>query len=172
MFSWRMKLRDKRGRVSFRLTDPASGQTWTIDPNTELHDRQVRKLMGRPDMLLQYVHFVRDRYKRDMNMDVEVRADIFLSLNYRSEQRFVDPDRDLAKADYSLGPYDWILPFEDTPLPSPVDRIDSYLGRAAARIGIIARNKSGLPPELPLRRPSILPPQPPPMTAPMAPNDE
>lgn len=168
MFSWRMKLRDKRGRVSFRLTDPASGQAWTVDPNSELHDRQVRKLMGRPDMLLQYVHKLRDRYKRDMNMDVEIRADILLSLNYRQEQRFVDPDRDLAKVEHSLGSYDWILPFEDTPLPSPVDRIDSHLGRAAARIGIIARHKSGLPPALPLRSPT----PPPPPRAPMTPNDE
>ncbi len=159
MFSWRMKLRDKQGTVTFRLRDPATGQAWTVDPRSELSDRQVRKLVGRPDMLLQYVHFLRDRYKRDMNMDVEIRADVMLSLNYRAPQRFIDPERDLAKESHSLARYDWLTPFEDTPLPSPVPPVQSHLGRAATRIAVIARQKGGRTPALPLRQVADDPPE-------------
>jgi hypothetical protein len=85
-------------------------------------------------MILQYAHSLRDRYRRDMNIQVEVRADAFLSLNYRPEQRYVDPDRDLAKEQHTLAPTDWILPFENTPLPSPVLTLESHLVEATRRL--------------------------------------
>jgi hypothetical protein len=151
-FSWRMKLRDKQGTVLLRVKDPATGNEWTLDPRGELSDRQVRKIAGRPDMLLQYVHFVRDRYEENDGMNVEIYADVHLSLNYREEQRFIDPTVDLAKVDHSLAPYPWINAFEDTPLPSPVLPVKSSLSRAATRIRVIARQHTGRIPRLPVRR--------------------
>lgn len=155
MFSWRMKLRDKRGRALFRIKNPKTGQQWTVDPFSELTPRQVRKCIGRPDMLLQYVHFIRDRYKKHDDMDVEIYADIHLSLNYRAEQRFIDPNVDLAKEEHSLMPYDWILPFENTPLPSPVPKVQSYLGHAASRIRMATRARGAG--HLPIRRTQPVP---------------
>ena len=150
-FSWRMKLRDKRGRITLRIKDKATGNSWIVNPRDELSPRQVRKMTGRPDLLLQYVHFLRDRYKKHDNMDVEIRADVMMSLNYRKEQRFIDPDRDLTQERHHLGAYDWVLPFEPTPLPSPVDKVDSHLGRAATRIRVIAQTRSGQRPRMPVR---------------------
>ena len=133
-FAWRMKLRDKRGRIEYVVTAPASGQRWVVNPNEQLHSRQVRKLTSKPDLILQYAHYLRDAYKRDYGEDVEVRVNSWVSLNYRKEQRFIDPDVDLAKEEFSLLHYDWLLPFEDTPLPSPARNLKKHLGPAADRV--------------------------------------
>jgi vitamin K-dependent gamma-carboxylase len=138
MFSWRMKLRDKRGRMSLRITDPTTGKTWVVQPLNDLSDRQVVKIVGRPDLLIQYIRGLDERYRASLGHDVEIRADVFVSLNYRPEQRFIDPTVDLTEVDQSLLPYRWILPFEETPLPSPVDAVDSNLARTADRIAKLA----------------------------------
>lgn len=139
-FSWRMKLRDKGGRWHLIVRDEATGRTWRVNPDEQLHDRQIRKATGRPDMLLQYVHYLRDAYRRDHGMDVEIRANVWVSLNYRREQQMIDPSIDLAQVEHSLGPASWILPFEDTPLPSPVAPAQKHLGPAVARLQrLIAR---------------------------------
>ena len=61
-FSWRMKLRNKQGHYTLRVVDKHTGESWTVNPRTQLGDRQHRKSNGRPDMLLQYVHYLRDAY--------------------------------------------------------------------------------------------------------------
>ncbi|MDO5640864.1 MAG: HTTM domain-containing protein, partial [Paracoccus sp. (in: a-proteobacteria)] len=51
--------------------------------------------------------------------DVEIRADIWKSLNGRPYQQFIDPDTDLVRAEnHPLRRNDWVLP-----LKVPVARI-------------------------------------------------
>ncbi|MSP25256.1 MAG: vitamin K-dependent gamma-carboxylase [Myxococcales bacterium] len=109
-FSWRMKLRDKRGRVSFRVRAADTGESWHVDLKGELTGDQLLKLASKPDFVLFYAHLLRDRYRRSLGRDVEVYADAFASLNYRPEQRFIDPAIDLASVTPSLAPSPWILP--------------------------------------------------------------
>lgn len=142
--SWRMKLRHKEGAISFMLTEPASGQQWRVDPSEQLTPRQVDKMVGRPDLILQYAHYLRDAYKRERGVTVEVRVDAMVSLNYRARQRFIDPEVDLAKVDHSLLPYTWVTPFEDTPLPSPVAPAGKALHLVARRIQLAANTATRL----------------------------
>jgi hypothetical protein len=134
-FAWRMKLRDKRGRAHFRLSAPALDRHWTVDPGEQLSDRQLRKMIGKPDLLLQYAHYLRDAYQKELGSEVQVRADVWVSLNFRREQRFVDPEVDLGAQRASLAPYRWILPFERTPVPVPVDRLQPGMGQQATVVG-------------------------------------
>ncbi len=113
-YSWRMKLRSKRGKVSFRVRDPQTNEEWRIYPAHELNGRQLRKMAGKPELILQYAHHLADVEREHLGRPVEVRADAFVSLNYRKPQRLIDPDRDLAAERASLRPYDWILPFTRT----------------------------------------------------------
>ncbi|MCA9624119.1 MAG: HTTM domain-containing protein [Myxococcales bacterium] len=140
IFSWRMKLRDKRGRMTLRVVDKATGKTFVVDPRGQLTDRQYRKATTRPDLLLYYVHYLRDAYRRDFGMEVSIYADAFVSLNYRPEQRFVDPEVDLAATESTvLGHNHWVTEFEDTPLPSPATRLELGLATAANRAAAFAR---------------------------------
>jgi len=119
LFAWRMKLRSKRGHISFRVRDPETGKEWRVFPDEALGRRQVHKMVGRPEMILQYAHHLAELGYQRLGRQVEVRADVWTSLNYREPQRLVDPDRDLAAERASLLAYDWILPFEWTEPPLP-----------------------------------------------------
>jgi hypothetical protein len=141
-FSWRMKLRNKDGHFTLRVRDKNSGAQWVVDPSSQLGDRQLRKAIGRPDMLLQYVHYLRDAYQRDFGMDVAIYADAFASLNYRPEARIVDPQIDLARESHTFLHAPWITNHPGSPLPSHQKRIDPALQRSVAHIGEIARSQA------------------------------
>lgn len=108
-FAWRMKLRSKRSDIVIRATDPATGRTWKIDPRADLIPRQRKKLGVFPDILLQYVHWHRDRL-REQGTEAEIRVDWRCSLNGHPAAPMVDPRIDLAKVDRTWRPATWILP--------------------------------------------------------------
>ena len=113
-FAWRMKLRDKEGYAAYTVTDPASGKTWRIRPRDELTERQYKKMVCQPDMILQYAHHLAARWAQERGMPgVEVRAQAYCSLNGRPRQALVDPNRDLAKERRKIGADDWILPLTE-----------------------------------------------------------
>lgn len=111
-FSWHMKLRDKESRAKFFATDPASGQTWPIDQELYLTDRQQEEMSGRPDMILQLAHHLADQLRRRGFGQIEIRAEVRVSLNGREPQLLIDPTVDLARQQRTLGHADWILPLE------------------------------------------------------------
>jgi len=119
MYSWRMKLRSKSGRAKFRVVDPMTGKVWKIDPNRELTKRQVRKLCGHPEMIRQYAQHLDETYRREHGVDdPQVFGDVFVRLNYRQAERFIDPKFDLSTEWSTVRPFPWVLPFEWTPPPT------------------------------------------------------
>jgi vitamin K-dependent gamma-carboxylase len=117
-FSWHMKLRTKSAEALFRVSHPASGKTWTIDPRAYMGARQLRKMATHPDMILQFSHYLAEEKRREGYENVEVRALVMASLNGRKPQLMIDPTVDLAKERISLLPARWILPLTE-PLPPP-----------------------------------------------------
>lgn len=96
-FSWRMKLRDKEGELAYRVVDANTGRTWHINIYDHLDGRQARKMVARPDMILEYAHYLRDRFKAEHGLDdVQVFAHSFVSVNGRPMERFIAPDLNLA----------------------------------------------------------------------------
>ncbi len=114
-FAWQMKLRSKRGDINFRLMDVENGRYWLADPRLDLNRKQIRVMRCRPDMILQYAHFLAQRYEQIRGYRPEVRVDAQCSLNGRPKQALIDPDRNLAEIPRSLRHADWILPLT-TPL--------------------------------------------------------
>lgn len=113
-FAWQMKLRSKRGRAKFIVRDPATGRTWRVDDRAFLTARQIRKMSGRPDMLLQYAHHLATQWQtRHGVANAEVRVQSSISLNGRRKQFLIDPHRDLAKVERNLRSADWILPLRE-----------------------------------------------------------
>lgn len=113
-FSWHMKLRDKASEGFFVVTDAATGKEWVVDPREHLSDIQTTKMASRPDMILQFAHYLEDLARDDGYQDVEVRANIVSSLNGRLPQRLVDPTVDLTQVSRPwFGHADWILPLDE-----------------------------------------------------------
>jgi hypothetical protein len=109
-FAWRMKLRSKSGVVTFRVTAPEIGARWVVDPSHELTPRQLAKMVGKPDLILQYAHHLAERFGAEYGVPVEVHADAWVSLNGRRRARMINPRVDLAAQEFSFAPASWILP--------------------------------------------------------------
>lgn len=108
MFSWRMKLHDKQGSMAFLLTDPETGESREANIPHYLARWQYTEMAWRPDMILQFAHYLADQETKPGHRRVEVRAEINLSLNGRREQPMIDPSVDLASVERSLRPASWI----------------------------------------------------------------
>ena len=121
-FSWQMKLRDKRTQAVFTVRDPATGYQWQITPYDLLERHQSGKVGSRPDMVLQYAHYLARLFDEQEGIPgVEVRARVCASLNGRPAALLIDPERDLTQIERSLARADWILPLE-VPFERPPSR--------------------------------------------------
>jgi hypothetical protein len=113
LFAWHMKLRDKSAEAVFFITDPASGKKWKVKPDRYLKARQRDKMATRPDLILQFSHFLAAEMRKAGYANVEVRAQVMASLNGRAPQLLVDPTVDLTKERRSLWPARWIVPLTE-----------------------------------------------------------
>ena len=117
-FAWRMKLHQREGQAHFIVRDPDSDRVWRVDPVDYLSARAATMLPGEPDQILQFAHYLQARWKADYDLaDVQVHADVKLSLNGRSPQPLVDSTLDLTHEHRHLGHYRWILPLKQMPNP-------------------------------------------------------
>ena len=121
-FAWHMKLRTKRSRVRIEVVDKGTGQKTIVDHKEHLGDRQARKMVTRPDMMVQFAQWLAQEYEAG-GRDVAVYMSVMSSLNGRKAQLLVDPTVDLSEVERGLGHATWILPLtEELPYnPRPWD---------------------------------------------------
>ncbi len=113
-YSWRMMLRSKRGKGHFIVKDGVTGKEERVNPLHFLTPKQRHKLYTHPDMILQFAHFIRDKYEAQGMQNVEIYAKIDAKLNDRRYQKYIDETVDLAKVEWSfLKTKKWIIEFED-----------------------------------------------------------
>ena len=62
--SFRVMLTEKAGWLRFEVHDPATGETWTVEPATVLTDWQERQAAARADLTLAAAHLVADEMAR------------------------------------------------------------------------------------------------------------
>lgn len=108
-FAWHMKLRTKDVDAKFFAHDHDNDVVYEVDPLDYLTHRQAGKMEDKPDMILQFCHFVADDLRRQGVNDLEVRASIVASLNARPYQLLIDPDTNLAAQKRSLRHAPWIV---------------------------------------------------------------
>jgi vitamin K-dependent gamma-carboxylase len=150
LYAWHMKLRRKSGSAWFfavtadgrrlpestLLKHASEEQLEKVERRRKLWDRervflkdeqlylsprQRKKMSGRPDMILQYAHFLAGEFQKHGYGDVAIHCESAVSLNGRPFQPIVDPAVNLATVEPSLGPASWIVPLEH-PLPKPGEK--------------------------------------------------
>jgi hypothetical protein len=107
--SFRVMLTEKAGLLEFVVTDPATGERWTVAPTSVLTDWQARQAVVRPDLTLAAAYLVADDFARRGHADVEVRADSWVSFNGRRRQRMIDSAVDLAALGRRARSSDYVL---------------------------------------------------------------
>jgi hypothetical protein len=111
-YSWRMKLRDKRGPTNFYVAG-ADGKRRKVAIEKHLTKRQLFKLSCDPEMILEFAHYLADQEQRSGTPQPRVYARARCSLNGHPERDLINPDVDLAAIDDSLWPAAWILPLTE-----------------------------------------------------------
>jgi hypothetical protein len=120
-FSWRVMLMHKEGLATFYLVDPTTGRESEINNGDFLTQTQEDQMATQPDMILQYAQILDEHYKSrtlhygDHKFKIDdpiIEARIFVSLNGRPSQLFVDRKHDLSELPYDLKHRNWLEPFK------------------------------------------------------------
>lgn len=111
-FAWRVMLVEKVGFVEYRVRNVKTGRETMVDPARYLTPLQVKMMAMSPDMILEMAQVIAQDEKKH-GKDVEVRADVFVTMNGRPSRRLIDPETNLALEKDSFWPKRWILPLED-----------------------------------------------------------
>ena len=109
-FSWHMITYTMRAGVRFEARDPRTGNTWEVDFEKYLNERQAIHLGRDPNKILQFSHFAADEYRKRGLKDIEIRAYALVSLNGRKPQLVVDPTMNLADQPRTLKSQPYVLP--------------------------------------------------------------
>jgi len=120
-FSWRVMLMHKEGYATFYLHDKATGRESEINNAKFLTRTQEDQMATQPDMILQYARILKEHYDgktlhygnyKFKIEDPAIYARIYVSLNGRPSQLFVDKKHDLSELQYNLKHRNWIEPFQ------------------------------------------------------------
>ena len=114
-FSWRMKLRSKRGTAMFYLKFD-DGTFLDIDPADHLTRQQARKMACIPDLVWQFAQFLEQTHRRSPTDDPAVHVVSSCSLNTREPVPLVSEYVDLTSIDRNTPSTEWLLP-NNKPLP-------------------------------------------------------
>lgn len=107
-FSWRVMLVEKAGYASFKVFPYEDERSITIQNSDYLTLQQEKMMSTQPDFILQYAHFLGEQYQREYGREVQVKADVFVSVNGSPSQRFVKEDMDLMQIKNNLKPIHWL----------------------------------------------------------------
>jgi len=109
-FSWRMKLRDKRGKVTFEKLDRKTKKRELVPTGDYLSHRQTHKMLCDPDMIVQFAHFLAEVERSADGTKPAIFVKSECSLNGHPAAPLIDPKTDLTDIKLGLAPSDWILP--------------------------------------------------------------
>lgn len=110
-FSWRVMLMEKAGYANFKIVDGVSGKRFYVDNSDFLTAQQQKMMSTQPDMILEYAHYLGDKFAKDGHQNIEVYVESYVALNGRSSKPFIDPNVDLMKEKDGFENKEWILPY-------------------------------------------------------------
>ena len=120
-FSWRVMLMHKEGHAIFYLHDKKTGRESEIDNSQFLTKTQEDQMATQPDMILQYAQLLKHHYNGKTLVygehsfeikDPAIYAKIYVSVNGRPSQLFVDKKQDLSLLPYNLSHRNWLEPYK------------------------------------------------------------
>jgi hypothetical protein len=112
-FSWRVMLMEKAGTATFYVTDSKTGRKGFVDNSMFLNTHQEKQMSFQPDMILQFAKYLQQQYQKMGVNNPKVTAEIFVTLNGRPSELFIDSTVDLSKIEDSFEHKSWILPMKE-----------------------------------------------------------
>jgi hypothetical protein len=115
-FSWRVMLMEKAGWATFFIVDE-SGKEQEVNLDHWLSPNQQKAMSTQPDMIVDFAHMLGDRWEERLGEEVRVRSEIWVSLNGRRSQLFVNPYIDLRAVSSSTRREDYVIPMDSIVRP-------------------------------------------------------
>jgi len=110
-FSWRLKANITTGGLSLAVIDPATGEIVPATPFDDINPEQYLVMSYTPDMILQYVHFLKKKLESQGIKNPIIKIDGRISLNGRPFHPQINKDVNLAEKKYKLfQTADWLMP--------------------------------------------------------------
>lgn len=110
-FSWRVMLMEKAGYSQFTVSIPEKEKVFEVFPHNYLTEVQEKMMNTQPDMILQFAHFLRDKYQVEYNSEVEIFVESYAVINGKGSRPFINPEVNLAKIKQGYQHKTWILPY-------------------------------------------------------------
>jgi hypothetical protein len=108
--SWRMMLRSRAGRITYKVVNTQSKDTTIINLNEYLTNKQERRVECYPDFIWQFAQHLKKDYAQK-GEDIQVFVDNKVKVNQGPYKTFIDPKVDLASVPWNhFSHNDWILP--------------------------------------------------------------
>ncbi|WP_246105855.1 HTTM domain-containing protein [Rosistilla ulvae] len=130
-FAWHMMLREKDVGIRFYVVDPSSGERGLIRVEDFLNERQLSRMGKDADMVIDFVHHVRDHYLELQDRKLEIYVLNLAALNGRKAQLLMDPTIDYAAVERQWAPQPWIVPlsepFRSEGWTAPLDQWETVL---------------------------------------------
>ena len=114
-FAWRVMVREKNASVTYVVRSPRLGREWHVSPDEYLQPYQKREFGSQPDLVWQLGQRIGADFRARGLGPVEVRAEVWASLNGRPPRLLLDPRVDLLTVGDSLASKPWILPAPTQP---------------------------------------------------------
>ncbi len=111
--SWRMMLRTKSGRATYRIENKATGSSYVVNLDNYLTMKQKRIVSTKPDAIWQFAQKLKTQFKKD-GQDVSVYVNAKVSVNGKPFRQLINPDVDIASVSWNYFKHnDWILPSKE-----------------------------------------------------------
>lgn len=112
-FSWRVMLVEKKGNISFTITDEKNDKRIVINNEDYLTPFQEKQMSFQPDMILQFAHYLKSEFIENGYVNPIITVDSYVNLNGRLSRRFIKKDVNLLQYTESFKQKEWIIPLND-----------------------------------------------------------
>ena len=105
--SWRMMLRERNGYITIQIKDLKTGSVSIYNYRKNLTNKQAQNLATKPDFIWQYCQRIKEEYQ---GKHISIYIDCKNSINRKEYKRLIDPNYDMAKAEWNYFAHnEWIL---------------------------------------------------------------
>lgn len=109
-FSWRVMLVEKAGDAQFYVRDGRTGREGAVVNSDFLNEHQIKQMSFQPDMILQFAHWLAERFAKQGMAKPRVRAEVYVTWNGRPGALLFDPQLDLTGLRDGWAPKSWLYP--------------------------------------------------------------
>ncbi len=108
-FSWRVMLIEKSGFTRIVIEDPKTATRSEIDQDLYLTPFQKKEMSTQPDMILQFVHFIGNEFKKKEGYAPKIYVTSRVSLNGRRSQPFINDQINAYALKNPFENEEWVL---------------------------------------------------------------